>query len=895
MDQQDRPLSPDQAAAHELLSELRTRISTQPLPYQYGIESRALESLWEVFGQARLAMKNHPGCDKFARRTTKMLNVDLRPVTAKWHRAYSEGRLNSRDGANEFRADLDAVQEKLRSFAADLHKMAYDTPFEDELTPNPLTEEELAKCFADLPFGIRPSGLINSDIIDRINADEGQAVDKRRKIYSLLQDRNNAVGLGLSGGGIRSATFCLGVCQVLAQRGLLKEVDFLSTVSGGGYLGSFLTTYLTSKNAYTNVSAPHGPDPAPVSQLRRRAKYLSANNLKQRWSMVTATFAGLVLNWSAPLLLVTLAALAAALIQRCEMPWEALLVTSGAVTVSALLHYAYKMLSLGKAGGWFLGASSAATLFVAFLWLLSAKPWEELLVMTGAVTVFALLHYAYQMRSLEKAGGWFLGASSAVTLFVAFLWLLSWLYDLTHDVDLLSNWKVGGLIAGAVAALPMFVRFLPILRTPAARRVVLKAMLSLAGLVIPIGAILLSFGLYDLGKSPMDPLAPAWHPLHYTDGLVVLAGLAVAFGAVAIFLLNINLTAPHRLYRDQLARTFIHGVADGAPPPELQHINEDGYAPYHLINATLNLPSSESEALRERKSDFFLFSKHWCGALSIGYRETMKWHAGKKPIDLATAMAVSGAAASSYMGLGSIRSLTALMTFLNLRLGYWIRRPEVQGLPWIARQLGRSKTPGFVCLIQEMFGIAMSENQAWVNLSDGGHIENMGVYELLRRRCKFIISVDGEADPDSMFHGHLTLVRHAQIDFGVRIEPTLTDLRQDLTTKFSQSHSMLCRIHYPEKKGEPDSIGLLLYLKLSVTGDELELIKRYRALNPDFPHQSTLDQFFEEEQFEAYRQIGVHVAEGLFSPALLNGNTRPASVQEWFRSLARNLLLPEKG
>ena len=87
----------------------------------------------------------------------------------------------------------------------------------------------------------------------------------------------------------------------------------------------------------------------------------------------------------------------------------------------------------------------------------------------------------------------------------------------------------------------------------------------------------------------------------------------------------------------------------------------------------------------------------------------------------------------------------------------------------------------------------------WVNLSDGGHIENMAIYELLRRRCKFIISVDGEADPQSTFHGHLTLVRHAQIDFGIRIEPDLTALRPDLTSKFSQSHIMMCRVHYPDR------------------------------------------------------------------------------------------------
>ena len=154
-------------------------------------------------------------------------------------------------------------------------------------------------------------------------------------------------------------------------------------------------------------------------------------------------------------------------------------------------------------------------------------------------------------------------------------------------------------------------------------------------------------------------------------------------------------------------------------------------------------------------------------------------------------MAVSGAAASSYMGLGSIPSLTALLTFLNVRLGFWILRPGYKH---------RFEAPGFACLIREMTGIAMSEKQKWVNLSDGGHIENMGVYELLRRRCKFIISVDGESDPQSTFQGHLTLVRHAQIDFGIRIDSKLNELRPDTTSKYSQSHAMFSAFITPRRK-----------------------------------------------------------------------------------------------
>lgn len=825
--------TPDQAAAHELLTELRTRIATQPLPLQFGVEARALESLWEVFARAREAMKNHPGCEAFAREATAMLNLDLRPVTSKWHRAYTEGRLGSRDGANEFRADLAAVRAKLCAFADRLHLMAYGTRRADRDTPAPMDDDAVGALFADLPFGIPArNGLIDDATVEGINAAEALAVRTRREHHGI-DAAANAVGLGLSGGGIRSATFCLGVTQVLAERGLLRDVDFLSTVSGGGYLGAFLTTRLDSAAAYGGVAAPHGPDTGPIRHLRRRAKYLLADNLRERWGMVTATLAGMLLNWTAPLFLLCLAAMAAI------------------VTPSAYL-----------------------------------PSWGTLFLAGAALTAASLLVYAFRMRFRQRTGSGPLAAAAAFTALAGCLWLLEWTYGRLANQHLLAGWRLrledsgliaSGLLAAVATAVPAMLHFLPVLREPAIRKVLLRTALILAGLILPLGAVAAAFLLYGLGNSG-------------PGGFAALAALTVVSGLVALLLLNINLTGPHRLYRDQLARTFIQLRDGDAAAVPLEGINAGGFAPYHLINAAANLPTSADIRLRERRSDFFLFSREWCGAPAIGYAPTARWTAHGTPIDLATAMAVSGAAASSLMGLGSMPALSALLAFLNVRLGYWIRRPGAKARRAVP---GFTDAPGFSCLMREMLGVAMSEEQAWINLSDGGHIENMGVYELLRRRCKFIVSVDGEADPRSGFQGHLTLVRHAQIDFGIRMEPDLTQLRPDLTSRFSQSHAMLCRVHYPAAGGEPAGTGLILYLKLSVTGNELELIKRYRALNPDFPHQSTLDQFFDEEQFEAYRQLGVHVAEGLFSPALLAGGRPPSTVRDWFESLAGNLLLPE--
>jgi hypothetical protein len=413
------------------------------------------------------------------------------------------------------------------------------------------------------------------------------------------------------------------------------------------------------------------------------------------------------------------------------------------------------------------------------------------------------------------------------------------------------------------------------------RELVFKVALAGAGVAVPFVLILIFYFLREMANAAVDAKLVLWNPLHYISGQWLLALLATVSTVFAIFPLNVNLTGPHKLYRDRLANTFVHMDSDKSSL-SLFETNAQDQAPYHLINTAINLPNSNSPTLRDRRCDFFLFSKYWTGSPAVGYWETKTWKSDSQHIDLATAMAISGAAASPHMGLASMPSLASIMTLLNIRLGYWITRPDT-----------RSGTPGFMCLMKEMAGFGMAESSRWLNLSDGGHIENMGVYELLRRRCKFIVCVDGEADRESTFHGQLTLVRHAQIDFGVRIEPRLEEIRQDAKSRLSRSHFHLFRIHYPENSsGEQQAIGLLLYLKLSLTGDESELLKRYRTVSADFPHESTLDQFYDEEQFEVYRQLGVHVAEGAFSPALMVGDNNPPDTATWFRQLAKCLLEP---
>ena len=824
-------LSPDQLAAHDLLSELRTRIATQPLPYQYGVEASALESLRQIFGLAREAMKKHPGCREFAYIATRMLNVDLRPVTAKWHRAFEAGLLNSKDGANEFRTDLTLVRTRLVQFVELLQMMAYGEYIPDALTPEVLDPDDIALCLEPLSFGVDTSSTAGAGI----NVSEAAEVANRRRLAGLGGTglASDAVGLALSGGGIRSATFCLGVLQVLAARGLMKHIDFLSTVSGGGYTGSFVSSRIGSGEPFDSIGNPIGPDTVAIRHVRQNAKYLSAVDVKQRLLVVTGTLAGLILNWMVPLFVLSLLALNVVQTSRYvpDFAWSSLTIVLSLLTIVMVLIYGITLRAgVGSRGGGILIAMFSAITF--------------------ASAVMAAIEYGY----------------------------------LKFGEMLQVPWSISAAAGAAALAAPTIVRFLPVFQSQSIRKRALKIALIAAGIVVPIIALLGFYLLRRLGGLAWEPQGAWWSPLHYMGGNTLLTSVVLVSGFYSLFLLNINLTGPHKLYRDRLAKTFVSTGA-AADAIVLASLNPTGTAPYHLLNATVNLPSSTSPVVRDRKGDFFVFSKHWSGSVATGYSRTSNWKTNGAPVDLATAMAISGAAASPHMGMGSIPSLSALMTLLNIRLGFWIANPakNTRGVP------------GFLCLLREMTGTVMSEKNKWLNLSDGGHIENMGVFELLRRRCKFIICVDGEADPESTFHGHLTLVRHAQIDLGIRIEPRLDEIRPDPKSHFSRTHSQLFRIAYPKTDdGRAEGTGLMLYLKLSLTGDEAELLKRYRSVNPEFPHQSTLDQFYDEEQFEAYRQLGVHVAEGTFAPALLTKTLRPDNVRNWFEQLAASMLEPAK-
>ena len=863
-----RPSDDDRKAAARLHTQLESRIATQRLDYRDGVEKAALDSVFALFQKTRDIVDQFPACRHVDALAWEVLNNKVRPFTAKWHRRNERGDLRALDSTDEFRADLGDLQPVLRCLDALLIHIRDGVPYPGGIEGAARGKSEISDEMSQpAPFGIpRDTGGVAPESAVRINTAEAASVSARRKFYAQTHgvdvDAVHATGLALSGGGIRSATFSLGVLIALARRGVLPHVDFLSTVSGGGYLGSFISTFLESPPraargadvSSANDAIGLGPtqlpfsresgEPAALRHIRHQSKYLASGSMLQRSQMVAAQFFGMTLNAAAVLLLVAIVVQVERFVRGVEVLDGLRAPVTAAATVALV------------------AAAITALAILRFSRRHKSRADRLVAVTVGALAAILLW---YQLPAM-RAWGWSLPE-------IGWTWL-------SLDQDLLLA------LAGAI---PLVTSMFAVLFGPKFQRakLVLVALSAIAAPLFLIGVYLLMHRWAETATVTL----PFWGT---ATGSQILWG-AIAVGLLLYTLLfDINTTSPHRHYRDRLAGAYL--IQPAAVPTadkpfdtrvalRLSDLGRHHRAPYHLINCALNVPSSRDPRMQGRLTDFFLFSPHYSGSPLVGYTPTKRFEDQDLHLDLATAMAISGAAAAPQMGLGTMRRWSFWLALLNVRLGYWVRKPGARGL---------LNAPGLAMLLREMLG-NMHENLPWLNVSDGGHIENLGVYELLRRRCKYIIAIDGEQDGKMTFQALTTVQRMAAIDFGVTIDLDLDDLRLS-ADGLSRSHFRFCRIHYPAATDAPAATGYLLYVKLSLTGNEGEFIRRYRLEEPVFPHHSTADQLFSESQFEAYRALGEHVGDKLFLRSLVDdlGDRDDVKVEEWFRRLGVGLLEPQR-
>ena len=142
-------------------------------------------------------------------------------------------------------------------------------------------------------------------------------------------------------------------------------------------------------------------------------------------------------------------------------------------------------------------------------------------------------------------------------------------------------------------------------------------------------------------------------------------------------------------------------------------------------------------------------------------------------------------------------------------------------------------------------------------LSDGGHYENLGLYEMVARRCHVIVVSDAGCDPDYTFDDLGNAVRRIRLDLGIPVEFAPIDITRAGQGR-SNPHAAIGVVRYSVVDGPSAPDGVILYLKATLSGDETVDVLNFATSDPLFPHDSTANQFYDEARFESYRALGFH-------------------------------------
>jgi len=694
-------------------------------------------------------------------------------------------------------------------------------------------------------IAFKPGDDISTGAADVIEAELEQLKQRQRGDNAKPLDKDNLTGLALSGGGIRSASFCLGVLQALASKNRLQNFDYLSTVSGGGYLGGSLSwiwlkkwqdssrdpvfgtgaddfPYGTGKR-FSNADANMDRQQASLMRhLRQYGKYLTPDRNINLFSFISVVLRSITMGLVTVLLLASL-----------------------------LFHLLYDKTSL------FVRLEDG--LF----------PSLALKIAAGSILLYfaALLVYALQALVFEKTAdkaylsrrGWEIGIK--YFLYASLLITVIAIVPMLREKIAAEYAASGGLTAALGAAIAWFTqKSLNTADSASFTRHLPRP------LMINVGLLLLLIGLLVVADQLTQVMQQHIGLLFH---LVLALGLLLTAALVPI-----NKVSIHRYYRDRLMETFMPDVdkvlsnenncvarhANKTPLSECQPQQRD--MPYHIINSNLILVASNIAKFRGRGGDNFILSPLYCGSNATGWRNTQSF-AGNS-LTLPTAVAISGAAANSDSGVAGNGLtmnpiLSTIMSIFNLRLGYWAANPDPQRNKY-PRCQPSYLIPGFNGVL---YRHKLNEEARFIQLSDGGHFENLAVYELLRRQCKFIVCCDAEQDADFKFEGLGNLLEKARVDFGSEIQISDSDLQQLKYSKDAQgnisyatSGYLLAEINYPH-----GAKGHFLYIKTTLVKHLPADLVAYKSAQPDFPDESTLDQFFDEKQMEAYRLLGMQIAQ----------------------------------
>ena len=709
----------------------------------------------------------------------------------------------------------------------------------------------------------------------------------------LIHDENTGWGIAISGGGIRSASFGLGVLQGLVRDDLLKKFHYLSTVSGGGYLGSALTWALyQGKGMHTTEK-----DKFPLGKkgMHRVQDVNSKNRQHKGMDNDLLDFIRLHGSYLTPTAKLDIVSFIAVVLRSSFM---SLLVYFSFLTVlmTGALWFIYFVYNH------FLKDNIPHSL-LPFMGFTSSDGINKGLMLWVGIIILAIIIFKGLVYSL----GTFFGNKKVP--------LSSYADFVNGQISIGLMLKIS-LTCFLFGSLPYFVdwtqQFIPYI---AGSSTLFGTLVGLwqynkahkneknsgasSDLLIYAGAFALLYGilLFAYLCATQFILNPANGPLPYEMAHPRLYFALIVLSLVFGWIVNLNRLGPHHIWRNRLMEAFMPDKkavdekkwqrATKADTALMENMckEEYNYKPYHIINTNIILAKSSKVEYSGRGGDNFIISPLFCGSHATGWKSTKNFQKhNSRGITLATAMATSAAALNPNAGVsgeGVTRNtaISVLLSFLNLRLGYWTINPGAGSRA--ERFLG---TPNFFIpgLSSEIFRTGLTETSPNIQLSDGGHYENLGLYELIRRKLSLIVVSDGGADPNFNFDDLSNAIEKVRVDFGVKINFRYPDsnldailpgtaLKNEINMDYNKKYNIakngfaIADIYYEGDDEKEGKNGKLIYLKLAMIEDLPTDVNSYKGVHPDFPHQSTSDQFFDEKQFEAYRELGYRITKQMLS------------------------------
>ena len=648
----------------------------------------------------------------------------------------------------------------------------------------------------------------------QVRAAEAEWLAARREAVGMPPPQDDLVGLAFSGGGIRSAIFNLGVLQALEGAGLMKRVDYLSSVSGGGYIASCYSWLRQAKSGEGPVFERKldGHGGTVLDWLRSHGKYLTAHRGFSIWTLLASILASTFVN-----LLVLGPALAfgvyALTLEWLPVQWPEWLRLPGTMIPHA--HDGFLLLL-------FLGAACYALFpVVAVVFALFAG-------IPRAATVS-------RINALRVFMGWLLIGGIAL-LALGLIPVVAMLSDVAKDY---FTSRTGDEIGEHFPWLTPLLTGLGSMLADKWRGGEGRGRLATIGVALVVYALLV--GMY----------------LAVTDERIVSSPwflLVAALSPVLAFVCDINRVSIHAYYRARLSEAFLPPVLGAACPDGgdfgLAASSPATGAPLQLVNTTLNTSNSRDERDAARLGASFFFSPLYTGSQQTGYRRIGDYAGGG--MALSTAFTISGAAIDPDTYATGARPIAFLMGLLNVRLGFWAKNPRCGDrrdplLPW-----------WWIFLFREMLGIGLDARRRHVHLSDGGGFENLGIYELVRRRVRTIVVCDAGADPQLTLSDLGRAIERVRVDFDAHIALAADQVWAQRSDVMHQTPWLRGTVRYAD-----GSEGRILYIKPMLCAGLSADIYAYWRANPSFPDEPTSEQFFAEPQFEAYRALGEQIVANL--------------------------------